>query len=440
MKKTAVFILCIWAFVGAVAQEKDLIRRDVEVLASDSLEGRKFNTAGSLKAQNYILNAWEEAGIETVRQDFYFMDNAAANIVGLIPSSVPSNEYIVVGAHYDHLGIVKKRNQKLLHPWADDNASGTAVLLSLAREFSKNKPSLKRNIVLVAFDAEEVGLYGSKHFASNPPYMQNLNQPKLMINLDMVGWLWDGELTVEGVGMLENWDSIFAKTNKNGIKLAINRFDKHVLTDSDFSSFAKEGVPALSITTGTKSPYHKPEDTAEKLDYEGLEKISGFVYSLVCEAANAEEVKNSGKAAKRFQARPDYVSFGLNANVGSTFQNYHFGNVTGRAGYSYGAGAFLMFNISKYFSISTGAEYQRERLRRLEGARVQEKIFVPLQFVFQTPLNDNIGVAFSLGAYYDWCFSAQSDVAELKLDAFPRYDFGLSLGYELRIGSVGLCL
>ena len=269
MKRIALIIVTSLLAMVSNAQNISQIRHDVEVLSSDSLQGRYYGTPESRKAQNYIINSFVNSGLTTLRQNFEVNGRKSANIAALIKSSEPSNEYIVVGAHYDHLGTKLKNGKEEIYHGADDNASGTAMLLEIARLFSQNATSIKRNVILVAFDAEEVGLCGSEYFASDPLFAQNASQIKLMLNLDMVGWLKEGELNVSGVGMLKNWEELFEKANTNALKLSVKSLDKSVFTDSDFTSFAKRQIPSISFTTGTKSPYHKPEDTADKIDYQG---------------------------------------------------------------------------------------------------------------------------------------------------------------------------
>ena len=117
-------------------------------------------------------------------------------------------EYIVIGAHYDHLGI---RNDKVYNG-ADDNASGSAMLIQLARLLSANADKINRYILLIWFDAEEMGLLGSDHFAYNPMFVDKLSDIKLMINLDMVGWYKNGALEIANVAMLNGWKEIFEST------------------------------------------------------------------------------------------------------------------------------------------------------------------------------------------------------------------------------------
>ncbi len=437
MKRTALIIVASLLFVVSNAQNISQIRHDVEVLSSDSLQGRYYGTVGNKKAQTYITNSFVNSGLTTLKQTFDVNGSKAANIAALIKSSEPSNEYIVVGAHYDHLGTKLKNGKEEIYHGADDNASGTAMLLELARLFSQNATSLKRNVILVAFDAEEVGLYGSEHFAFEPLFAQNASQIKLMLNLDMVGWLKDEELKVSGVGMLKEWEELFEKANTNALKLSIKSLDRSVFTDSDFTSFAKRQIPAISFTTGTKSPYHKPEDTADKIDYQGMEKLSSFLYNLICEAANSSSLTFSGKIANRHNNKPSRFAFGIGAGAGYAYQNYHFGNITGRAGSMYQANIFSQYNFNKIYALRLSASVQKDKTKRAEGQISQTKLSVPLVFVLQTPLKMVAGLDVRLGMFYDYCFDADFKSTGLDFDTFSAHDVGLVSGFGFRIASFG---
>lgn len=414
------------------------------VLTSDSLEGRAAGSEGGAKAREYISKQLDNAGLEVYHQMFSIGEETYTNIVALYPAAQPSNDYIVIGAHYDHLGVKTKGGVKKIYHGADDNASGTVALISLARRLSENKPSLKSNLILVAFDAEEIGLFGSEYFASEPLFMQDLQQVKLMVNMDMVGWLKDGALSVTGVGMVKGWDALFERTKHELLEIKTKRFDRSVMTDTDYSSFAKRGVASITLTTGLRSPYHKPEDTAEKIDYIGLEKVSGFVYSLACEAANDEAVGYSGKCAARHRKTTVPFSFGVSANLGRVWQNYHFGTMTGRASCGFGAGAFVQYNKLKFFgagggafALRLGADYQSEKAKRAEGIATLDKLSLSLTFVVQTPLQQSFGANIRLGFCYDRILGGDFPASNLTMDNFNRNDVGFVFGFEIRLARFG---
>lgn len=230
----------------------------------------------------------------------------AYNVVGIIEGrdSVLKNEAIVIGAHYDHLGKGGQgslsTNSNEIHHGADDNASGTSAILELARQFAKEKKN-KRTIIFIAFGGEEEGLLGSKYYVDNPVFP--LEKTVAMINLDMVGRLNDGKLTVGGIGTASEWRSLAEmanrtiletttydiKPNSNAASTVISqpgpsKFTLQLNEDgfgpSDHSSFYGKQIPVLFLFTGTHLDYHKPSDTAEKINYDGLLKIAFYVYGI----------------------------------------------------------------------------------------------------------------------------------------------------------------
>jgi hypothetical protein len=218
----------------------------------------------------------------------------AHNVAGVIEGSDPKlkHEYIVIGAHYDHLGRGHDSslapNSSEIHHGADDNASGTAGLLELARVFSTQKSQLRRSLVFLAFSAEESGLIGSKAWVNNPS--PPLAGGVAMLNMDMIGRMRDNKLTVGGVGTSPEFRKLVESLN-NGFTLQLN---EDGFGPSDHSSFYAKQIPVLFFFTGTHADYHKPSDTAEKINYEGQAKVAGFVAEIVL-------------AIDRADARPAYA-------------------------------------------------------------------------------------------------------------------------------------
>lgn len=213
----------------------------------------------------------------------------AYNVIGVLEGndSALKNEAIVIGAHYDHLGKGGQGslavNSTEIHHGADDNASGTAALLELARQFAKEKKN-KRTIVFIAFGGEEEGLLGSKFYTNNPIFP--LDKTIAMLNMDMVGRLTEDKLTVGGIGTATEWNELVKRRNEvyfdtnNGFgfggKLNL-QLNEDGFGPSDHSSFYAQKIPVLFFFTGTHADYHKPTDTAEKINYAGLTKITNYV-------------------------------------------------------------------------------------------------------------------------------------------------------------------
>jgi aminopeptidase YwaD len=224
----------------------------------------------------------------------------AVNVVALLPGSDPglSGEAVVVGAHYDHLGYGGEGSGSLapdvhaVHPGADDNASGTAGMLEIARRMAAARP--ERTLVFVAFSGEEEGLLGSSHFVQNPPLpKENI---VAMVNLDMVGRPKPGPaLTIGGYGTAAQWPSLVENLNKNHhLKLSTN---KGGFGASDHSSFYAADIPVLFFFTGAHEDYHKPSDTADRLDYRRMTEVVGFAADLTLQAADLAQRPTFQKVA-----------------------------------------------------------------------------------------------------------------------------------------------
>lgn len=216
----------------------------------------------------------------------------AYNVIGVIEGRDKQlkDEAIIIGAHYDHLGRGGRSslspNSDDIHHGADDNASGTAALLKLAREFAREKDN-ERTIIFIAFGGEEEGLLGSKHYVDNPIWP--LEKTVAMLNMDMVGRLNENKLTVGGIGtaaeMKQIVESVNSKLDSDDDESETGPFALQLNDDgfgpSDHSSFYGKEIPVLFFFTGTHVDYHKPTDTAEKINYRGLSRISDYVAEIV---------------------------------------------------------------------------------------------------------------------------------------------------------------
>jgi hypothetical protein len=248
------------------------------------------------------------------------------NIVAEIPGVHPElkNEYIVIGAHYDHLGMggtgsgSRMPDSLAVHHGADDNASGVAAMIELAAAIALERFELNRSIVFVAFGAEEMGLVGSKYFVDNPPIP--LNQIKAMINLDMIGRLKEeAMLTVGGTGTAVEFDLILDQLEP-GRLFTLNR-QPDGYGPSDHAVFYASSIPVLFLTTGPHQDYHTPLDTWERLNLQGLVATQEFVFELSKHLANREEAlsfSESGTAARRGHGRGYKIALGIIPDVASS--------------------------------------------------------------------------------------------------------------------------
>ncbi len=201
---------------------------------------------------------------------------------------------IIVGAHYDHLGYgedgssLYRGAEKMIHNGADDNASGTAAVLELARLIRQSKLK-KNNYLFIAFSGEELGLFGSKYFTEHPTI--DLATVNYMINMDMVGRLNDSShvLTIGGYGTSPEWGSLFTEKKEN--KYFSFKFDSSGTGPSDYTSFYRKDIPVLFFFTGLHTDYHKPSDDADKINYTGEVMVIKLIYGLL------EDLNDKGKLA-----------------------------------------------------------------------------------------------------------------------------------------------
>jgi len=260
--------------------------------------------------------------VDIIRQEV-----PAYNVVGVLEGSDPvlKNENIVLGAHYDHLGRGGEGSGSLvpdsadIHHGADDNASGTAGLLELARLFSAQRPRPKRTLIFIAFGGEEEGLLGSAYYVNHP--LTSLTNTVAMINMDMIGRMRDRKLVIGGVGTAQEWKQIITQANSaealrvtassdpapmQGVPIVVSANGRPIVTTnpngtfdlamnedgygpSDHSQFYGKQIPVLFFWTGTHSDYHKPSDTFDKINYDDEARILRLVTRIVREVDGAEK-------------------------------------------------------------------------------------------------------------------------------------------------------
>jgi aminopeptidase YwaD len=378
MKKQFYSFLILLSFVVSVSAQKAQparvdaletnLRKHVTYLASDKLEGRRTGEKGATYAAGYIANQFAKLrlkpgarslnGKPNYMQPFSYTPvrdphaaateptkvvtlnaKSAYNIIGILDGhdKVLKNEAIVIGAHYDHLGRGGQgslaANSTEIHFGADDNASGTAAIIELARLFAKEKKN-KRTIIFIAFSGEEDGLFGSKFYVNNPVFP--LDKTVAMINLDMVGRLNNNKLTIGGIGTASEWKSLIEGQNldnrnatsppkpegylgppirvqdvKQKFALALN---DDGFGPSDHSSFYGKQIPVLFFFTGTHLDYHKPTDTADKINYGGLQQIVDYV-AAIAKAIDENPTRPTYTVAK--SATPQGTRMGFGVSLGT---------------------------------------------------------------------------------------------------------------------------
>ena len=301
------------------AQKQDDMRQTVEYLASQELQGRYPATEGDTLASEYIAGKLRGLKLKPIVREkklkgFYHNftygkteKRTTHNIIAVLPGKDKrlKNEYIVVGSHYDHLGWggegsgSRRPDTVAVHPGADDNASGDAVVLQLAEHFKKLRSP--RSIIFAFFGAEEQGLVGSKFFLDwmKQDDKQRINLPKdrksivAMVNLDMVGRMRDHAMSVSGTGTSSGFKAM--------VEDAAQQAGLHVTCipdgygPSDHASFVAAEIPVLFLTTGGHMEYHTPADMPSTLNYDGMQQTLDFTKDLVARLANMPEA-------------PDYIN------------------------------------------------------------------------------------------------------------------------------------
>jgi len=286
---------------------------DIARLADASMEGRGLGTPALARVAEYIAGQMQAAGLQPGAGDGRTWlqswqapvaelgrDEDLSNVVGVLPGSDPARtgESLVIGAHYDHLGRGewggRDADRGRIHPGADDNASGVAVMLELARALAgKQQP---RSIVFVAFTGEEAGRLGSKHFIENTPRYP-AERMIAMINLDTVGRLGERPLLALGTGTAQEWVHILQGAGYvTGVEVKPVADD---IGSSDQTSFIEAGVPAVQLFSGAHADFHRPGDTADKIDAAGLVKTTQVLKEMAIYLAGRPEALDSTLGEER---------------------------------------------------------------------------------------------------------------------------------------------
>ena len=273
--------------------DKILIKKGITI---DSLERSIVSTKSP--------KSFETGEVLSGTADVVQKKERTANVIALLEGSDPvlKEEYLVIGAHYDHLGFggqgsgSRMPDTVAVHNGADDNASGTAMVMELARRLAPEKNKLKRSVIFVAFSSEEIGLLGSKYFVNHPP--ADLKKIKTMFNFDMVG-RFDKEknsISVGGTGTSAEGDSIL-KSLEAKLPFAVTH-SPDGYGPSDHASFYSSNIPVLYFNTGVHTDYHTPFDDADKLNFDAEKLIGDFAAAIICSVDNLPKsltFKESGK-------------------------------------------------------------------------------------------------------------------------------------------------
>jgi hypothetical protein len=297
MRKLFAILLAVVASCSKAAPEPDAIlasikaddlRRHQVYLTSDELEGRAAGSPGGFKAAAYLEGECKRLGLKPAGKDagffFPFGDKGMKDVVAMWPGTDGNDEWIALAAHYDHLG----RKDGEIYRGADDNASGTSVLLEVAEAAVMRR--FHRSIVFFWFDGEELGLFGSKAWIAAPTL--RVESCAAMLNIDMVGRNDPKQLIV----CLEKDDAgqpkypVWAAAIRESEAPFDVKFDwssaDYLIRRSDNWPFMERGVPAAFFTAGLHADYHKPQDTIDRIDFAKEERVGRVIYSIVARCAD----------------------------------------------------------------------------------------------------------------------------------------------------------
>lgn len=270
-----------------------IIRREKaeEILLSTGTNLKKLEQNLADKNNSSFLISKTKAAIKT---ELVEEKGESSNVIGLLEGSDPilKNEFIVIGAHYDHIGLggIGSRSNNdytrgSIHNGADDNASGVSGLIELSEFFSCRKGSLKKSLVFIAFSGEELGLIGASYYVNNPKVP--LNETVAMINMDMIGRLDQDKLTVFGVGSSPHWEALLNEANTDfNFEISLNNSG---FAPSDQSVFFAKKIPVLHFFTGVHADYHTPGDDWQKINPLGERRVLNLISELIIELNSTRE-------------------------------------------------------------------------------------------------------------------------------------------------------
>lgn len=306
------FITVAFSFAARISAQEistDRLKKDITYLASDKLKGRGTGSKGEAMAAKYISGEFKKIGLKPKGTKGYYFpftfnhkvdpkDSASKtearhgkDVVGYLDNGA---EYtVVIGAHYDHLGLGHDHNsldpnpENKIHNGADDNASGTAGVLELARYYAGNNVKEKFNFLFICFSGEELGLYGSKKFCENPTI--DLTKVNYMINMDMVGRYSDSTKTIiiYGVGTAPDWVPMLDQMRT----VFHVKKDSAGIGPSDQTSFYLKNIPVLHFFTGQHSDYHKPSDDESKINYAGEKMLLEYIINIEIATEKLDKLK-----------------------------------------------------------------------------------------------------------------------------------------------------
>lgn len=451
------------------------LENHVSYLSSKKLMGRASGSEFSEMAFNYIKNQFEEIGLDTHTQ-ILFNNPSYKNIIGIIRGNHPKlrNEWIVIGAHYDHIGF-QTLEDKTYYYWskteklqkvriidnniknkphslendiynirdtiifngADDNASGLSLIIELARLIYSNKENLNRSIAIIGYDANELGRNGSIYFVNHglAPYFTQ-KDIKLSINIDMIGHLnKDSVLYICGMESLGK--PILAKKDfLNEYKVEYRTEDIENNMNFDNNSFSVENIPSLLITTGIKHYNRREWDNAKYIDYQGINLVKDYLYNNLSKIDNAKKISFNRKNKDYFLKGPDNNNyFGINIGFGSNEHYYKEGTMTSKTSKGLGVGLFYWQTLNDFFVIKPELAYEYKRANRVLGSMEYHSLSLPIGlYARYATINNSFEISIGSGGFYSYNIDAKNNLGdESQGFEINRNTLGLHYSIEFRV-------
>ena len=409
MKRTLIIATALLLMSNAMGQnntQRQRLEQHVYTLAADSLQGRRAGSPDAHRAANYITRQWRAMGLKPLWNNDYRMHFELSgkseynNLIAIIEGNDPvlKNEFIVIGGHYDHLGVRKGK----IYNGADDNASGTACVTEVARQLLARQGELKRSVIICAFDAEEMGLHGSTALAKKMEELNLLGRVKLMMSVDMVGWLkQSGSLTLEGTGTLLNSDQ---------------------LTDTK-----SLGIPIKIVTD--------------------------YMAALTLRVANHQGTLASGKLSPKHSSNPSPFNLGLSLGFNSAWLRFPEAAFSGKSLIGGEAGLALQCNFSKHFSLHADVLYAYTRSPYPDPSDIyhsslrlhQQSVTVPLMLRYYAG-DYYASFYLAFGGYYSYGFdnafrttstthpATAAAIASGNGQPCTAHQYGITWGFGFDIG------
>ena len=436
-----------FSLIAQFTTPAEQLEKHIYILASDSLLGRGFGSEQGLQAARYIAQQYQEAGIEPLNGSYLhpfshragIMNISGMNVAGVITGSDPTlkEEYIVLGAHFDHIGWKISRGDTVVYNGADDNASGTASIIEIGRNLASKKESLGRSVLIVAFDGEESGLIGSTQFLKDS--LVSPDKIKLMFSLDMVGmYKAHNGLDLAGVNLLTNAEQIVGELASQ-YNVTITKANKSIEQRTDTAPFGNAGIPAIHVFTGTESPYHKPEDVAEDLDYNGIALVTNYI-SATTQQLSSEENLSDMKGPDENQSdlyAKKVFNPGFRINVGNSYHNYKAEFYNGKSIVNVEAGIFANIRAARFLTIQPEVLYQTMGSQHTDGKFRTHSIITPLNLLFSSPDDDMVQTYFLIGGYYSYHFGGKVGSTDVDFQTvYDNQEFGLTYGFGFQVMNV----